>query len=388
MLTDHLGYRSPSRRERAKYAYQRAMLALKNGRNRELPPCIPAAVISREPLVSYSGIVPGAPLGVASLVSKPAGFPAAWFLLSPTWSLEADGAAKMVRHSAILHRRSIPQHKLIFMCNSRTETALMHELGEPAFFHNKTSSVPEWIFKPLDTVAVKYDAVYNAQLAHWKRHELSLGIGSCAFIYYRGAVNSSTVEAEQALLARHASLAPGHVFINKIDKDREPIRLRPQEVNYHLNEAAVGLCLSGEEGAMFASTEYLLAGLPVVSTRSRGGRDLYYDKEYCIIVPPDPRSVAEAVAALKAKEIPRNYIRRKTLESLQRERNRFLDLLNAIFEESGCEHRLAEPWPFERQVIMDWLDPAVAIGRVLSGTVDAFCDIEAGEPADQTPGNR
>ena len=38
---------------------------------------------------------------------------------------------------------------------------------------------------------------------------------------------------------------------------------------------------------MLASIEYLLAGLPVVSTPSLGGRDHYFDDEYCLIAPPD-----------------------------------------------------------------------------------------------------
>ena len=104
-------------------------------------------------------------------------------------------------------------------------------------------------------------------------------------------------------MARHAATAPGHVFLNAFDEGGMPIRLPLSEVNRHLNRAGVGLCLSEREGAMFASTEYLLSGLPVVSTPSTGGRHVYYDEEYCWTVPPDPRSVAEAVAALKAKGI-------------------------------------------------------------------------------------
>ena len=45
----------------------------------------------------------------------------------------------------------------------------------------------------------------------------------------------------------------------------------------------VGLCLSKSEGAMFASIEYLLCGLPIVSTKSVGGRDIFFTDENCII---------------------------------------------------------------------------------------------------------
>ncbi|WP_164127899.1 glycosyltransferase, partial [Stenotrophomonas maltophilia] len=64
-------------------------------------------------------------------------------------------------------------------------------------------------------------------------------------------------------------------------------RLTPEAVNRVYNQAAVGLCLSAVEGAMCASMEYLMAGLPVVSTPSVGGRDVYFDPDYCIIAEPE-----------------------------------------------------------------------------------------------------
>lgn len=123
---------------------------------------------------------------------------------------------------------------------------------------------------------------------------------------------------------------------------------------------------------MFASTEYLLSGLPIVSTPSTGGRHVYYDDEYCWIVPPDPRSVANAVYALKAKAIPRTYIREKTLSRIETDRARFLDLINSILEESGSARRLAMPWPFKKSVTRKWLPPEKAVSRAMRGVVDGF----------------
>lgn len=44
--------------------------------------------------------------------------------------------------------------------------------------------------------------------------------------------------------------------------------LDSEELNRCLNQCRLGLCLSAVEGPMYASIEYLLAGLPVVSTES------------------------------------------------------------------------------------------------------------------------
>ena len=122
---------------------------------------------------------------------------------------------------------------------------------------------------------------------------------------------------------------------------------------------------------MFASTEYLLAGLPVVSTPSIGGRESFYDEEYCRIAEPDARSVAEATAALRALGVPPTHIRERTIRRLDGERSRFLTLINTILEESASSVRLAAPWPFRKAVTMEWMPADEALRRA-TGVVDAF----------------
>ncbi len=333
---------------------------------------VPAAVLNAEPLISYSGLLREAPLGLANFGAERLRGHPAWFMISPTWSIEAEDVAQGIREAAILHRARIPHHRLIFVCNTPEEVLLLQKFGEAAYFYNKTANSSERIFRPLERAAVDFDAIYNAQLRPWKRHELTLEIESCAFLTYRDSLLLDAAPSEAAIMARHAATPPGHVFLNAFDEVGMPIRLPLSEVNRHLNRAGVGLCLSEREGAMFASTEYLLSGLPVVSTPSTGGRHVYYDAEYCWTVPPDPRSVAEAVAALKAKGIPRSYIHKRILERLGRDRARFLELINAILEESGSDKRLAMPWPFRKPVTMEWLPSDEAIDRAAHGIVDGF----------------
>ncbi len=332
---------------------------------------IPAAVLHADPLVSYSGILWKAPLGLASVGAEPLHERPAWFLLSPTWSIEYDFAENL-HELAVVHRSGHRGHNLIFVCNTPEEAALLQQHDEAAFFYNKTANTSESIFRPLEDAQAEFDAIYNAQLVPWKRHELSLEIASCGFLFYRDATVQGRTDWDPSIIARHAAQAPGHVFINPFDEDGMPVRLVGSEVNRHLNRATVGLCLSEKEGAMFASTEYLLAGLPIVSTPSTGGRHVYYDEEYCWIVPPDPRSIANAVYALKAKAIPRAYIREKTLRRLEADRGRFLGLINSILEASGSARRLTMPWPFKKSVTMQWLPPEKAVSRAVRGVVDGF----------------
>jgi hypothetical protein len=333
---------------------------------------VPAAVLHADPLVSYCGIARGAPLGMASLLPANLRERPAWFLLSPTWSMESAHIVSRLRASAVGHRRQAPRHNLIFICNTPKEEDLLREAGEAAFFYNKTANTPEWIFKPLGGDRVAFDAIYNAQLMPFKRHELSLEIPRCVFLYYRDLGQPEAATHEAAIRSRHAAIAPGHRFINRLDEQGVPVRLSPSKVNRHLNTAAVGLCLSEKEGAMFASTEYLLSGLPVVSTPSIGGREVFYDSDYCLVVDPSPRAVAEAVAALKARRIPRQYVRERTMRRIEEARARFIGLINAILEEANAEDRLSSSWPFRKTVIMEWLEPATAVDRAVNGIVDAF----------------
>jgi glycosyltransferase involved in cell wall biosynthesis len=387
LLVNELGFRAPSPAELSLTLARRAKAWIGGRTKGEPVRAVPATVLHGDPLISYSGIVPRAPIGLAGLMPATQRPRPSWFLLSPTWSIEEETAVLAIRRRAVVHRLTHPGHRLIFMCNAPGEAALLRRHGEAAFVHNKTSTVSESIFRPLTGVPLEFDAIYNAQLAPWKRHELSLAIERCAFLFYRDLLDSSTREIEADVIARHAALAPGHVFLNPFGEDGRPVRFDPHKVNRQLNRAAVGLCLSEVEGAMFASTEYLLAGLAIVSTPNRGGRSAYFDGEFCLTVPPDPRSVAEAVRALKDRNIPRDYIRQRTLKRIDGDRKRFGDLLNAILEESASGDRMQIPWAATRPVLMEWLPPATAIDRAIKGIPDDLserkpeADRESGTPS-------
>lgn len=371
MLMQDLGFRAPLPDEEARIHSRRTGRDAGRVRASEAAFRIPAAVLSGNPLISYSGMVPQSLLGLASIGAASLRAKPAWFLISPTWSIEEDAIAEGLRELAVLHRFDSPHHRLIFVCNTPEEVVMLRKYREAAFFYNKTANTSERIFKPLEDVRVEFDAIYNAQLVPWKRHELSLEIKKCAFLFYRDRSAQRSADAEATIMARHAA-APGHVFINPFDTAGEPVRLPSSDVNRHLNRASVGLCLSEKEGAMFVSTEYLLAGLPIVTTPSTGGRHVYHDEEYCWTVSPDPRSVADAVQALKAKGVPRAHIRERTLRRLEPDRARFLELINTILEECRSQRRLVKPWPFRKDVTMDWLVPSEAVAHAVYGVVDAF----------------
>jgi glycosyltransferase involved in cell wall biosynthesis len=155
-------------------------------------------------------------------------------------------------------------------------------------------------------------------------------------------------------MALIGAAGPGHVFLNPL-VDGLPRSIPDDKVNAAYARAAVGLCLSEVEGAMYVSAEYLLAGLPVVSTPSRGGREFLFDPEFCRIVPPDPRAVRDAVLALRAENIPREHVRNRTIARMAAQRAEFVDLLDSILAARHRRARFGPDWPFlDRSKILSW----------------------------------
>jgi hypothetical protein len=60
--------------------------------------------------------------------------------------------------------------------------------------------------------------------------------------------------------------------------------LSKKEINEYINKSKIGLMMSEVEGASWASLEYLLCGLPVISCKSKGGRDVFYNSNNSIII--------------------------------------------------------------------------------------------------------
>ena len=313
----------------------------------------PVAFLSRDPPVFMTGIAYDGFLGIAPAFGDRYGDVDAGFMIYPTWSIENAGLCARIRAAALAHGRRFPKHKLLFLCNTQREADLLWLAGLPAIHLNKNFTVSDTIFRPLPDAVIEFDAIYNAQFAPFKRHELAAKVGRVALLTYIDGSDGRD-EKQKELLAATLVRSPSHVLINPL-VEGFPVRLSPPEVNAALNRAAVGLCLSAVEGSNYASMEYMLAGLPVVSTPSEGGRDVFFDPEFCVICEPDPEAVRDAVAGLKARNIPRDYIRARTLAKIEPMRRRFLTLADEIASNLGGQRRFHGPWPFgETNAIVTW----------------------------------
>jgi glycosyltransferase involved in cell wall biosynthesis len=289
-----------------------------------------AELLSVSPTVIHTFPLPALPLGAASELGPMMRRRRVYFLIMSAWALEEPGQSERLAHVGKAYLRDHPKHRLIFLGNTPRETDLMQNERCIATTINNNCLFNEEIFKPLPDVEPVYDAVYNARLARWKHHELATDIDKLALIYYRH-YGEHTAEQFHAEHARLVAMLPSARFLNELTP--EGCGWIPAgAVNRILAQSRVGLCLSEIEGTMRASAEYLMAGLSVVSTPSLGGRDFYFDDEYCVICAPNPRSVRDAMEALIARNVPRAYVRAKTLGRIYQQRKEYIDLVQGLID--------------------------------------------------------
>lgn len=308
---------------------------------------VPAQLLSVEPAVFLTGMPYERFLGIAEPFAQRYGNAKAGFLVFPSWSIESRRMIPAIQAQHADHSARYPDHRFLFICNTPKETELLRGIGIPALFLNKNITVSERIFRPIEETPVEFDAVYNARFVRGKHHELTAAVPRVGYItYIEGDLNQEFRTLYPAALARN----PDHALLNGLE-DGLPARMSQVEVNAAINRAAVGLILSKVEGSNYATMEYLLAGLPVVSTPSRGGRDVFFDPEYCIVCAHDAAAVRDAVAALRARNIPREYIRARTLAKIEPERRRFLTLVDDMIVRLGGVPRHEDGvWPYGEKI--------------------------------------
>ena len=214
-----------------------------------------------------------------------------------------------------------PGHEFILMVANEVESYTASKVGIPTVVANKSIFEDESIWQIAENAKAgkSFDAVYLARLDRFKRHQLASQIKSLNLVY----APTMNEEPEEAL-NRYRSMLPNARFANHDNRNGKYVYMRSQKVCDEINLAKVGLCLSPAEGIMRASIQYMLCGLPIVSTPSIGGRDRYYNNEYCSIVEAEPEAVSAAVHETISKEHDPEKIRAYILEQLAFDRYNFL----------------------------------------------------------------
>jgi glycosyltransferase involved in cell wall biosynthesis len=270
--------------------------------------------------------------------------PSGHVIINPWWSIPGDDIwAK--RLSDIKHlAEARPETIVHFFCNSDSEVSFLREMNFRAILMNHNTFCNENVFTVM-SIDKSFDAIYNAKLIPFKRHHLAKDIKSLALLYSRFGDQGEYFKKLKAML-------PEAQFLNGDPGTASYVTFNSARVTEYLNRARVGLCLSKVEGGMYASIEYLLSGLCVVSTKSSGGREVFFDSRFCRIADDNPASVSEAVNDLIASQIDPHFVRNETLVKVEASRRRFIDYIDDLQRlqgyESGGEKAfrriMAGPW--------------------------------------------
>jgi glycosyltransferase involved in cell wall biosynthesis len=268
----------------------------------------------------------------------------AYFLITLPWTQDDMASAAPLAQMLAQRRRDFPNHSFFVLCNSRQEASNFRQLGVPSGLFNHNIFVDQNVFRPLPDQAKRFDAVYNAALVDWKRHHLAREIPRLELLFAPWHQNLGTADYVGSLRRD----LPQASFVNQPAAQDQYRFLTPEEVVRQLNQAQVGLCLSAVEGAMYSSMEYLLCGLPVVSTPSLGGRDLFFNADHAMIVEPQPRAVAQGVAEMIARRLAPQDVREAALAQVVEYRQKFLRLIEEIYvhEQATWPPRQPLPDPF------------------------------------------
>lgn len=278
-----------------------------------------ATVLSKEPLIIYAGsyVSYGASNEFIELAEKLIDKDVV-FLMLLAWTAEGYPQGLKEWRDAFIGRFS--RHKLIYLTNTHYEKKLLNELGVPAEFFNHNMFVDPANYCPLNISDDKeFDAVYNGQFLEFKRHELAVGIRKLAVIGY----NFSTEYGREI----RSCMVQATYCNSSADNQAGYKWLGPPEVNEIYNKSSVGLCLSAAEGAMHASIEYLLSGLPIVTTINKGGRDYFFQGDFTIWAADDSVEIAKAVERVKSMDVDPFYIRSKTIEKIDHLQGIFFNFL-------------------------------------------------------------
>lgn len=245
------------------------------------------------------------------------------------WHRETAERADALRDEVAQLRHADSRFEAIILTNCPREQSLLAARRLRAVFCHQNAFLDERRYRVDMRIRKSHDALYVARITPFKRHMLASELSSLRLI---GSWN----EAERAYRDEVMLRLPQASWQENV---RAPFMYR------EMNRVRTGLCLSAEEGAMFVSAEYLLCGLPVVSTPNLGGRDQLFPPDFALTVEPSPRAIADGVEQQIDQGHDPRAIREATLALMRPHRDALVDLLQSIYDVECIDRDARMEWP-------------------------------------------
>ena len=214
---------------------------------------------------------------------------------------------------------------IIWMCNTKKQIELAEKYEFDYVFFNQNALINEDVFK-INRFEHKYNLVINLRPDVIKRPWLAQEVEKLAIVKGRSYFDDRYWDLSQ--------LNPAYINQERISAN---------EITNLYGKSLVGGIFSEKEGACYASSEYLLCGLPVVSTICEGGRETWYTDYNSIIVNPDSYEVKHAVNELIGK-IKAGKIKHHEIRELHIQTSRFfkMNLLKKLQTIIGDKSKIVE----------------------------------------------
>jgi hypothetical protein len=186
----------------------------------------------------------------------------------------------------------------------------------------------------------KFDGVMCSKNVKFKRHSLTWGIPN---IKYLISCDHSPCKSSCKCLGSQIcdncmwdNVPLKNIQDNKHLTSEITTDVPLKKVCNELHNARCGIILSPSEGSCYASLEYLLHGLPVISTQSTGGRANYYDNINSITCDASREGVEAALTEINRRwkngEIDPYKIRKQAVKQQQYYLNMYKNILADIFK--------------------------------------------------------
>jgi len=233
-------------------------------------------------------------------------------------------------HSLFTINNEYNKKNIIFLSPNLDGILWSYEYGFNAILAHQNCLLDYNIFSIKNDKKLIYDMVMNCRPELWKRPFLAEKINNLAYI------KGQTYDYEKYDYTKLKCKFMNEDYIS------------PKKVNEIYNMSYCGGIFSESEGACYSSSEYLLSGLPVISTYSKGGRDTWYDADNSIIVEPNQDDVLNAVNICIQKinngEFSKQKIRNKHIEMSNIMRNNIINYTKYIFDLHNIDIDAYEDW--------------------------------------------
>jgi hypothetical protein len=213
---------------------------------------------------------------------------------------------------------SNPNYEITILANSMQEKRHFEKITtRDVLFCNHNAFLNENVFNVIEHAEKRHELIIDSAFHEYKNVEKARLIKNTLHIgYFKNDINDVVIPT----YGKFANFKNGNYK-----------RLSKPQINLHYNESKVGGMFSLCEGACFASSQYLLSGLPVISTKSDGGREIWYNDLNSIICQNDEDSVYNAhqlaLKKLELGEFNAQQIRNLHLQQMDEHRNTLIEYI-------------------------------------------------------------